>query len=115
MDSRNGQVFEFGDFRLEPSERRLTRAGQSVDLPPKPFDILVFLVERHGRLVRKEEFLNDLWRDTFVEEGTLKRHVSVLRKALGETPSSENYIETLPKAGYRFASPVRIVERTDAS
>src|SRR5687768_10113702 len=113
MTSTTRRVYEFGDFRLDPAERLLTRNNQPVELPPKAFDILVVLVERHGRLVRKDEFLHDLWRDTFVEEGTLKRHISALRKTLGENGEnggSQRYIETLPKAGYRFAASVTILE-----
>jgi DNA-binding winged helix-turn-helix (wHTH) protein len=111
MTSVPRRLYEFGEFRLDPAERLLTRHDQPVELPPKAFDVLVFLVERHGRLVRKDEFLQELWPGTFVEEGTLKRHISALRKALGQNGGEDRYIETLPKAGYRFAAPVRTIER----
>src|SRR5205807_8005210 len=115
MEPSVERVFEFGGFRLDPVERRLTRDGRPVDVRPKTFDILALLVERHGHLVRKDELLHDLWRDSFVEEGSLKREVSALRKALGENGSGEHYIETLPKAGYRFVAPVRVIERERAA
>jgi DNA-binding winged helix-turn-helix (wHTH) protein/Flp pilus assembly protein TadD len=100
MAGREG--YEFGEFRLEPAERRLTRGGDSVALPPKTYDVLVALVRRAGELVTKRELLDAVWPDAFVEEGILAVHVSGLRKAL-----SEDAIETVARAGYRFRTPVR--------
>ncbi|HJQ23115.1 MAG TPA: winged helix-turn-helix domain-containing protein [Blastocatellia bacterium] len=97
------QVFEFGAFSLDSAERRLLRDGQPVPLTPKAFDVLLLLVGRSGHVVSKEELLNRVWADSFVEEGNLKVIVSVLRKALGE----RSYIETVSKRGYRFAVGVR--------
>ena len=102
--------YEFGPFRLDPAERRLLRAGRPVPLRPKVFDILLALVERRGHLVEKDELLRAVWPDQFVEEGNLNKNVSTLRQALGESPASRRYIETVPKHGYRFVSAVREVE-----
>jgi DNA-binding winged helix-turn-helix (wHTH) protein/Flp pilus assembly protein TadD len=100
MGDREG--YEFGEFRLEPAERRLTRGGvNAVVLPPKTYDVLVALVQRAGELITKRELLDAVWPDAFVEEGILAVHVSGLRKALGE-----GAIETVPRAGYRFRTPV---------
>jgi DNA-binding winged helix-turn-helix (wHTH) protein len=93
-------------FRLDAGERQLLRDGKPVQLAPKVFDTLVALVENSGRLVDKDELMTRLWPDTFVEEATLARNISDLRKALGESPSGDKYIETVPKGGYRFVAPV---------
>lgn len=105
--------FEFGDFRLAPDEHELRRAGEPVRLTRKDFELLVALVEREGRLARKDELLQRLWPDAFVEEGNLTKHVSTLRKALGEGHGSGPFIETVPRIGFRFVAPVRRVEHPE--
>jgi eukaryotic-like serine/threonine-protein kinase len=98
---------EFGRFRLDAAERLLLRSGQPVSLTPKAFDLLVYLVERHGRLVTKQELMRALWPETFVEEANLTYTVSALRKALGEREGQdEQLIQTVPTRGYRFIAPV---------
>jgi DNA-binding winged helix-turn-helix (wHTH) protein/TolB-like protein/Tfp pilus assembly protein PilF len=99
-------VYEFGQFRLSPSEHLLLRDERPVALPPKVFDTLVVLVENAGRLIEKDELLEKIWADTFVEEATLARNVSLLRKVL-QTDDGRRFIETVPKRGYRFVEPVR--------
>jgi Tol biopolymer transport system component/DNA-binding winged helix-turn-helix (wHTH) protein len=101
--------YEFGPFRLDLSEHMLLRDGRPVPLTPKIFDVLRVLVQNGGHLVEKESLLKEVWPDSIVEEGTLNRSVSVLRKALGESASGQKYIETVPKRGYRFVAPI-IVE-----
>jgi len=98
--------YEFGPFRLDVSEHMLLRDGHPVALTPKIFDVLRVLVQSGGHLVEKESLLKEVWPDSFVEEGTLNRSVSVLRKALGDSPSGHRYIETVPTRGYRFVAPV---------
>jgi TolB-like protein/DNA-binding winged helix-turn-helix (wHTH) protein/Tfp pilus assembly protein PilF len=100
-------VFEFGPFRLNPSERLLLRDQAQVRLPPKAFDALVFLVENRGRLLEKEELLRRVWPDTFVEESNLAQHISILRKALQDRDDGPRFIETVPRSGYRFIAEVR--------
>ncbi|SRR6266404_1499385 len=102
--------YEFGPFRLNASERLLLRDGQPVPLPPKVFDTLLVLVQSSGHLVEKDELMTKLWPDTFVEEATLARNISDLRKALCEDTGQHKYIETVPKRGYRFVASVRITE-----
>ena len=93
-------VHEFGRFRLDAAERLLLRSGQPVSLTPKAFDLLVYLVERHGRLVTKQELMRALWPETFVEEANLTYTVSALRKALGEREGQdEQLIQTVPTRG----------------
>src|SRR5579864_860608 len=98
------ELYEFGPFRLEPAERKLSRNDELVVLTPKAFDTLVLLVRNNGHLLEKDELIRALWPDSFVEEGNLSNNIFVLRKALGEDPQ---YIETIPKRGYRFVGAVR--------
>lgn len=104
-------AYEFGTFRLIPEEHLLLRDGKPVSLSPKVFEVLVCLVEQEGHLIKKNDLLDRLWADSFVEEATLARTISSLRKALHETGDSK-FIETVPKSGYRFVADVRHV--TDA-
>ena len=104
-------VYEFGPFRLDPTEGLLLRDGTPVPLMPKTFEVLRVLVENRGRLLQKDELMKLVWPESFVEEGNLSHHVFTLRKALGEDKGSA-YIETVPKRGYRFIAPVREVGRT---
>jgi Tol biopolymer transport system component/DNA-binding winged helix-turn-helix (wHTH) protein len=75
-----------------------------VPLPPKTFDLLLLLVENRERIMLKADLMGALWPDTLVEEANLSFQISALRKALGDDGS--RYIETSPKRGYRFCSPV---------
>lgn len=104
-------VYHFASFELDPSERTIRRAGEAIVLTPKAFDVLLALVERHGRLVEKDELINCVWPDTFVEETNLTYNISVLRKALGDSAENPEVIETVPKRGYRFVAAVSTVER----
>lgn len=99
--------YEFGSFRLEPSERLLLHGLEPVPLPPKAFETLLLLVRNSGHVLSKDELMRTLWPDTFVEENNLTQHISLLRRALGETQNANRYIETVPRLGYRFAIPVR--------
>jgi DNA-binding winged helix-turn-helix (wHTH) protein/TolB-like protein/Tfp pilus assembly protein PilF len=109
MSRQAKQLYEFGQFRLDPQERLLLRDGEPVPLSPKAFDMLLALVENGGRLLEKEELMRRLWPDSFVEEGSLAQNVSLLRKALGES-DGQKFIETVPRRGYRFIANVRGVQ-----
>jgi len=102
ISERTNPVYEFGPFRLEIGERRLVREGRSIPLTGKAFDTLRVLVERHGTLVSKSDLMNAVWPETAVEENSVDRNISALRKALGEKSDGRQYIETIPRAGYRF-------------
>ena len=106
-----GHFYEFGSFRLNPAERLLLRDDVAVSLSPKGFELLVFLVTNHGRLVTKEQIFQSVWAGSFVEESNLTVNISALRRALGEKESGLQYIETVTKAGYRFTASV--LERQD--
>ena len=104
-------TYEFGRFSLNPRERRLLFDSDPVLLTPKAFDTLAALVERSGHVVTKDELMQIVWPDSFVEESGLTRNISVLRKELDRTPGGKELIETVPKVGYRFSSPV--TQRTE--
>jgi DNA-binding winged helix-turn-helix (wHTH) protein len=100
-------IYEFGPFRLDPAERLLLRGQQPITLKPKTFDLLVLLVEHHGRLLTKQQLMDGLWPGTSVEEGNLTHTISTLRKALGDGQDGNQFVETVPTRGYRFVSAVR--------
>ncbi len=100
------RFYEFGRFRLDATGRLLFREGETVPLPPKAADALLLLVENAGNVVEKHDLLKEIWPDTFIEEGSLTRTISILRKALTEGANGQEYIVTIPKRGYRFAASV---------
>ncbi len=106
MPSR-ADVYQFGPFQLDATERRLLRDGVQVPLRLKAFETLRMLVENAGRLVTKEALLRQVWPDAMVEENNINANVSILRKALGEDANGQSYIETVPRVGYRFVANVR--------
>jgi DNA-binding winged helix-turn-helix (wHTH) protein/tetratricopeptide (TPR) repeat protein len=109
MCSRPQVAYKFGDFLLNPADKRLFRDGKPVALPPKVFDALLLLVESQARLVEKADFLKRVWPDSFVEEVALAHCISHLRKALRNGTHGRTFIETVPKRGYRFVAAVEVV------
>jgi pimeloyl-ACP methyl ester carboxylesterase/DNA-binding winged helix-turn-helix (wHTH) protein len=98
--------YEFAGFHLDVPERRLLHDGVEIYLAPKVFDTLRLLVENAGHLMTKEELLRRLWPDAVVEENNLNKNISALRKVLGQSSDNQSYIETVPRAGYRFVATV---------
>jgi Tol biopolymer transport system component/DNA-binding winged helix-turn-helix (wHTH) protein len=98
-------LYQFGAFQLDPAERVFARHGERIPLAPKAFDTLLILVEHCGHTVKKDYLLKTLWPDSFVEENNLNQHISALRRVLAAEPGE--YIETVPKLGYRFVCNVR--------
>jgi len=115
MEEKTQHLYGFGPFRLDPKECLLILDGRPVPLPPKAFEALLFLVENAGHLVDKDELMRRLWPDTFVEDGNVAKHVSLLRKILSEATNGREYIETIPKRGYRFVAEVRDLADPGAS
>jgi DNA-binding winged helix-turn-helix (wHTH) protein len=101
--------YRFGAFVLDPGRRTLYRGDSPVSLTPKAFDVLLFLVQNPHRLVTKDELLQAVWGDTFVEEGNLKQYISHLRRALGNNPEDDGLIVTIARKGYQFTADVAIV------
>ncbi|HYJ87475.1 MAG TPA: tetratricopeptide repeat protein [Pyrinomonadaceae bacterium] len=109
MSRQVRHLYEFGPFRLDPDKPCLWRDGELVSLTPKAVETLLVLVQQSGKLVEREQLMNAIWPDTFVEDGNLNFNVSVLRKALGTDAAGEQYIQTVPRHGYRFNANVREV------
>src|SRR5687768_9559248 len=101
------EVYEFAGFTLDAAERRLAKGSQCIPLELKTHNVLMALVRRAGRLVPKRELLELVWPESFVEEGILAVHISILRKTLGEGKSGRQFVETVPRVGYRFIAAVR--------
>jgi DNA-binding winged helix-turn-helix (wHTH) protein/tetratricopeptide (TPR) repeat protein len=109
MDRPPKRIYEFGRFRVDPGARLLTRDGQPIPLPTKAFDLLLVLISNGGSVVPKDELMQALWPDTFVQDQNLKQNVFLIRKALGENAHECCYIASAHGKGYRFLP--RVVER----
>src|ERR1700745_1194080 len=109
----DGYLYRFGQFALDPRKRTLSRADSPVSLTPKAFDVLLFLAQNPNRLVTKEELLQAVWGDTFVEEGNLTQYIYYLRKALGDNSEDARLIVTIARKGYQFTGDVTVTEAAD--
>lgn len=111
MSQIRNHLFVFGQFRLDVTEHLLYRqTGEVVPLKPKAVETLELLVMQRGRLLTKTELLERLWPDAVVEESNLSQNIYLLRKVLGLTAGGQNYIETVPKRGYRFVAEVEEID-----
>lgn len=112
--SQINDFYDFAVFRVDVKKRRLMREGDVVPLTPKEFEVLLLLVENAGRIVEKDELLEKVWKNAFVEEGTVARNISWLGKKLAAHAGNEaKIIETLPKRGYRFLPKVTEIGKND--
>jgi len=98
----------FGPFRLDPHLGQLLRGGQPIRIPPKAFAILQFLVSQPGRVVSKDDIQRAVWPDVQVEEKNLAVQMVAVRKALEDDPVHPQFIQTIPRRGYRFIADVRV-------
>jgi Tol biopolymer transport system component/DNA-binding winged helix-turn-helix (wHTH) protein len=105
MSKQAKKLYKFGHFSVDAAERMLLRDGQVVALTPKAFDLLLVLVENRGHLLEKEELMQEIWPETFVEEANLTNNISMLRKALS-VDDDQQYIETVRRRGYRFVAEI---------
>jgi len=103
-------IYEFGRFRLDRDAHLLLSGGEIIALEPKAVEVLLILVEKRGELVARQELMTAVWPDTFVEDNNLSSNISILRKQLGTTEDGGDYIQTIPKRGYRFVAAVKQVE-----
>src|SRR5215217_2606172 len=108
MATPAGEIFEFGDFTLDPADRLLLLRGRPLRLTPKTFDLLVVLVRHRGSLMTKDRLLDMVWPKVFVAEINLSVNISTLRKLLRRSRGRQTFIETVPTRGYRFVAPVKI-------
>lgn len=102
------QFYQFGPFRLHIPNLLLFRADEPVRLTPKALQTLLVLIRNQGKVVHKDQLLEEVWQGTFVEEGILSRNIYDLRKVLGDVVRPNAYIETIPKRGYRFLPPAEL-------
>src|SRR6201987_5718173 len=108
-----GYLYRFGQFALDSRKRSVSRPDSPVSLTSKALDVLLFLVQNPNRLVTKEELLQAVWGDTFVEEGNLKQYVSHLRKALGDNSEDTRLIVTIARKGYQITADVTVAQRAE--
>lgn len=100
------RTYKFSDFTLDASEHRLLQGNREIYLPPRTFDTLLYLVNRHGHLVTKNELLETLWADSFVTENALTRCIKEVREALADDFHQPRYIRTVHRVGYKFIADV---------
>ncbi|MGB7203787.1 MAG: winged helix-turn-helix domain-containing protein [Pyrinomonadaceae bacterium] len=115
MSLQTNNIYEFEDFRLDFSEKTLQGVGGVVPLTPKVFETLCVLVENAGHLIEKDELMQKLWQDRFVEESNLTFNIKMLRKALGDNAQSPQFIETVQSRGYRFIADVKRIGHDERS
>ncbi|HYK34454.1 winged helix-turn-helix domain-containing protein [Alloacidobacterium sp.] len=107
--------YRFLEFELSEEDFRLVRSGQHIALEPKALRVLIMLTSRAGHLVDKQELLESVWPNTFVEENTLTKTIGILRRELGDTSRDSKLIETVPTRGYRFIAPVEVLPEAPSS
>lgn len=98
------QTYSFAEFEVDAKKRRLSKNGQTIMLNSKAFDLLLALIENRGQIVHKEELLEKVWANQFVEENNLTVHISALRKVFGEKKGEHQFIATIPGKGYKFVA-----------
>ena len=103
---KSDNCYQFGEYRLDITERTILRATEPVSLSPKSFDVLSILVQNGGRLLAKDYLLAAVWPGVTVEENSLAKAVAEIRKALGEGPRENRYVVTVARRGYRFIPTV---------
>src|SRR6201991_3835895 len=96
----------FGPFELSIGERMLRREGQVLPLGDRALDVLIYLVDRPGEVIAKQELIDHVWSDVTVEEGSLRVHIATLRKALGDGQFGNRYIANVKARGYSFVGTV---------
>src|ERR1044071_7942317 len=115
MQIKERQDYIFGQFYLNARERILLREGKTIPITLKAFDILLALIQSRGHIVEKDELMEQVWPNAYVEESNLTQHVYKLRKVLGVSTDGCQYIETLPGRGYRFTAAIKEVKPEDDS
>ena len=101
------QIYRFEAVEVDLSRKCLRRSDEEIHLRQKSFQVLVYLLERRARLVSKEELMEAVWKETAVTDDALVQSIKEIRRALGDSSSNPKFIKTVPKAGYRFISPVK--------
>lgn len=108
MSASPNTIYTFSRFSLDADEHLLFDGVDTIPLAPKAFDTLLYLIENAGHVLTKEEIMQRVWADSFVEENNLAQNISILRKVLGKGEAGTVFIETVSKRGYRFIAPVEL-------
>jgi DNA-binding winged helix-turn-helix (wHTH) protein len=98
--------FYVDEWLVEPELGRLSKDGETRQLEPKIMQVLVRLAENNGSVVRKEEFLADIWEGVNVTQHVLTRTISEIRRVVGDDPQNPQFIQTVPKIGYRMIAKI---------
>ena len=106
MEEKRGNIYFFAGFRFDVPEKILRRGTQEIALPPKVLDVLCLLIESGGKIVGKNEIMNSVWADSFVEEGNLSQSIYTIRRALGKDADGKQIVETVPRRGFRITVPI---------
>jgi TolB-like protein/tetratricopeptide (TPR) repeat protein len=106
--------FVFEDYVLDSSRRELTRGTQVVAIGPQVFDLLLYLVQHHDRVVSKDDVLDHVWNGRIVSESTLTSHLNAVRKAIGDSGEGQRLVRTIARKGFRFIGDVREAPVSDA-
>ena len=109
------QAFQFEEFYLDPKQRKFLYQNKNIHLSSRAFKILSLLVQKQGEVVEKEELLEKVWSDSYVEEGNLAVHIHALRRMLGEKRGEKKFIETISGRGYSFVFPVKRIEPLESN
>ena len=104
LPEQQARLYRFDGFTVDAGRRLLLRDGRAVPINPRAFELLVVLIEQRGRVITKDELLEQVWPNQSVEEGNLTVHVSAVRKALGERRGENRYVVTVPGRGYEFVA-----------
>lgn len=115
IERHSNHHYSFGPYQLDPVRRVLLCSGKMVPIAPKAFEMLLLLVENNGRVLGKQELLEYLWPGSIVEEANLSQTIYLLRRALTQNSDGQQFIETIPKLGYRFVAEVVVSVNEKAS
>ena len=100
-------IYRFADVEVDSAQGCVKRGEAEMHLRQQSFQVLLYLLEQHGRMVTKEELMHYVWKDAAVTDDALVQCIGEVRKALGDDPRRPQFIKTVPKVGYRFISPVK--------
>jgi DNA-binding winged helix-turn-helix (wHTH) protein len=103
-------VFEFGEFTVDPTQRRLSRGGETLEVSSRYLDALTLMLQHPGQLIKRERFLDEVWAGVPVTDEALSQCITNLRRLLGDDAARPRFIETVPKHGYRFVAVVETKE-----
>lgn len=105
--NQESSIYRFDNFKLDAARRLLFKDEELVTLPPKAYEILLFLVKSGGRIIEKSELMKEIWQDSYVEDNNLTVNITLIRKALNEKSGENKYIVTVPRRGYRFVAEIK--------